>query len=292
MPTSFRSKVPRSIKYQQPNLSSMAPLPESLTYEDVMKAFREEKRSNTITEIRKDFYITARQLVEQLKRDHERESALDPYSAKARGLGQQINRLTEKTMQIFDFRAEKVTLMAIRAASGGKLDESRLTPEEKALLESVLQRTKASREAIFSSGERCREVIPAPTVAPMPVPMISKTEVQERSPAVQPEGEEAKLVSGVEGPSVHQPKIDMHKEGQRKIVPEPPSTPVPKPMNERPAETKGAEVLLRILEDVPSFAGPDSVYKLHKEDVITLPASIGRALIKRGKAEEITPGST
>jgi len=266
----------------------MVPLPESLTYEDVMKAFREEKRSNTITEIRKDFYTTARQLVEQLKRDHERESALDPYSAKARGLGQQINRLTEKTMQIFDFRAEKVTLMAIRAASGGKLDESRLTPEEKALLESVLQRTKASREAIFSSGERGREVIPAPTVAPMPVPPVPKTVVQERPPPVQPEGAEAKVAPGVEEVSPQQPGHDGHGGEQRKLVPEPPST--SQPVSERPTEAKGATVLLRILEDIPSFAGPDSIYKLHKEDVITLPASIGRALIKRGKAEEIAPG--
>lgn len=270
----------------------MVPLPESLTYEDVMKAFREEKRSNTITEIRKDFYTTARQLVEQLKRDHERESALDPYSAKARGLGQQINRLTEKTMQIFDFRAEKITLMAIRAASGGKLDESRLTSEEKALLESVLQRTKASREAIFSTGEKCREVIPAPTVAPMPVPPVPKTVVQERPPSVQPEGAEAKVAPGVKEASPQQPGHDGHGGEQRKLVPEPPSTSTTRPMSERPTDAKGAQVLLRILEDIPSFAGPDAVYKLHKEDVITLPASIGRALVKRGKAEEITPGST
>ncbi len=48
-------------------------------------------------------------------------------------------------------------------------------------------------------------------------------------------------------------------------------------------------VLVRILEDLPEIAGMDRPYKLSKNDVANLPAPIGCALVKRGKAQEIMP---
>jgi DNA replication factor GINS len=54
-------------------------------------------------------------------------------------------------------------------------------------------------------------------------------------------------------------------------------------------QTNEGIVILRILEDIPPFAGLGGTYRLGKEDVVTLPSGIGRALIKRGKAEEIIP---
>ncbi len=53
----------------------------------------------------------------------------------------------------------------------------------------------------------------------------------------------------------------------------------------RPAE----RVLVRILDDLPEIAGMDRPYRLAKNDVVNLPAPIGCALIKRGKAQEIVP---
>lgn len=57
-----------------------------------------------------------------------------------------------------------------------------------------------------------------------------------------------------------------------------------------PEQSKPAErVLVRILEDLPEIAGMDRPYRLAKNDVVNLPAPIGCALIKRGKAQEIVP---
>lgn len=53
----------------------------------------------------------------------------------------------------------------------------------------------------------------------------------------------------------------------------------------RPSE----RVLVRILDNLPEIAGMDRPYKLAKNDVVNLPAPIGCALIKRGKAQEILP---
>jgi len=56
---------------------------------------------------------------------------------------------------------------------------------------------------------------------------------------------------------------------------------------ERPQATD--RVLVRVLEDLPEIAGIDRPYRLAKNDVVNLPAPIGCALIKRGKAQEIVP---
>lgn len=52
------------------------------------------------------------------------------------------------------------------------------------------------------------------------------------------------------------------------------------------------EIAIRILDDVPDFAGPrGKVYSMKKEDLLRLPASVARALIRRGVAAEVpTPG--
>jgi DNA replication initiation complex subunit (GINS family) len=58
--------------------------------------------------------------------------------------------------------------------------------------------------------------------------------------------------------------------------------------NEQSTRPSSELVLLRILEDIPPFAGPSGTYRLGKEDVVTLPSGIGKALVKRGKAIEIS----
>lgn len=50
------------------------------------------------------------------------------------------------------------------------------------------------------------------------------------------------------------------------------------------AEPKSEElVLVRVLEDVPTFAGVDRDYTLKKEDVVSLPKKIAEALASHGK---------
>jgi DNA replication factor GINS len=43
-------------------------------------------------------------------------------------------------------------------------------------------------------------------------------------------------------------------------------------------------VVVRILEDVPAFAGPGRNYRLIKEDLVSLPPAIAKALVARKKA--------
>jgi len=53
------------------------------------------------------------------------------------------------------------------------------------------------------------------------------------------------------------------------------------------AEAADALVLVRVLEDVPTFAGVDKDYKLRKEDVVSLPKNIANTLLSHGKIKII-----
>ena len=48
-------------------------------------------------------------------------------------------------------------------------------------------------------------------------------------------------------------------------------------------------VLLRVLEDLPAFVGPERDYELSKEDVITMPKVMADALVRMEKAVVVRP---
>ena len=55
---------------------------------------------------------------------------------------------------------------------------------------------------------------------------------------------------------------------------------------EEPQKDVGEEgdVVIRILEDLPPFSGPEVDYYLKKEDIVRMPAILARILINQGKA--------
>lgn len=64
----------------------------------------------------------------------------------------------------------------------------------------------------------------------------------------------------------------------------------PEPACETPRSEISApsrNVVIRILEDIPSFAGVEGNYDLKKEDVTSLPRQVADVLVKQGKAQEI-----
>ena len=58
---------------------------------------------------------------------------------------------------------------------------------------------------------------------------------------------------------------------------------------EEPHETESDTMVIRVLEDLPPFAGPDRDYELHKEDIVTLPKAMAAILVNSQKAVEIAP---
>ena len=61
---------------------------------------------------------------------------------------------------------------------------------------------------------------------------------------------------------------------------------------EHPAQVDGDElepILIRVMEDLPEFVGPDRDYKLLKEDLVMLPRVLAEVLINSEKAMAIRP---
>lgn len=271
----------------------MAPPLEPLTFEDVTKVYREEKKSAGLTSLRHDFYPALRVLVEQLRRDYEKEAATDSYSAKARQLNQVIAKVREKALQIFDTRADKIMHMAVLGAAGGRADHSRLTEEERKLLDSTLTQVQAMRNGLLDLPKPGGLEFTRMSTMPMPAgaeePSIKVEELVAAAPVSKPVEEIAKgpiAVVQEEPPAkVMEPMAIKVQEARAVTTSEP--VEVVAPIPERPPASPEL-VLLRVLEDIPPFAGPSGTYQLGKEDIVTLPASMGKALVKRGKAQEIS----
>jgi DNA replication initiation complex subunit (GINS family) len=258
----------------------MAPPLEPLTFEDVTKVYREERKSAGLTAIRHDFYGAVRTFMDQLKRDFEKEAATDSYGTKARQLNQHMAKMREKVLQIFDMRAEKVMHMAVLAAAGGKVDHSRLTDEEKGLLESSLAGIKEMRNSLLDMPRPGNMEFTRMSALPTPQTRNedSGVKVEELAPVMEERAPQPQTAPEVRIIDEAPTRTDVH------LGNGPVEVATPK---EKSVTSTSDIILLRILEDIPPFAGPSGTYRLGKEDVVTLPSGIGKALVKRGKAVEI-----
>jgi len=247
----------------------------------------------SLSEVRHDFYPSLRELVAKLERDRAMETAKDPYSALSRSLNQQLINIREKAGSIFDFRMEKIFRMAVRGASGGKVETTRMTEEERSIFEEVLGRAKGLRADALGTLRSANPEVqrmsaaqasPAPS-APTRDEAIREPEGtqevvnsdEQRKPTAERQpipDQEAKEASFTEEGTASKSAVD------RKAEP----AAQPKAASGR---ERGDLMLLRILEDIPPIAGPNGTYKLGREDIVTLPAPMAKALVKKGKAMEI-----
>jgi DNA replication initiation complex subunit (GINS family) len=259
-----------------------------LDYQEVMDIWRKEKDLKSLAELRRDFFPEVKIFVNRLKEEAQVEATKDPYSTKTRSLNGQVANVTEKVMQVFEIRMEKILRMAIRGASGGKVENTRMVEEEKAYFEHVFTLTKEirAREIDLSKGQK--ELAFQPLTVP-------ETEVQNISAPMAARTDEPCITVPVKGadakPIAAEPSRPIAVETAVSAAPASPSIPhksVSPTIEEIEAKQEAKDLLvLRILEDIPPFAGPSGDYRLRREDVATLPTGIAKALIKRGKAVEI-----
>jgi DNA replication initiation complex subunit (GINS family) len=274
----------------------MSPPLEPLQYKDVMEIWQKEKKAMSLSEVRHDFYPSLRELVARLERDRGTETAKDPYSVLSRSLNQQLINIREKAGSIFDFRMEKIFRMAVRGASGGKVETTRMTEEERGIFEEVLGRAKGLRGDALGTvrpahpeSQRMTEtrVSPGPDGQTLDEGIKQTGDMPTTAPAEAPMRPTPQAVDAMQPAPGRAPKETPSGEGLR-------SQSNVEKKSEPSAQTKatagperGDMMLLRILEDIPPIAGPNGTYKLGREDIVTLPAPMARALVKRGKAMEI-----
>ena len=212
-----------------------------MTYEDIMGLFRQENKSSQLTKVDPALYDKMSAYIKTLRKESEREIAMNPMSQASMMLNDQLKKAIDKSKRVYELRQRKIALLALRKVAGDNPDTGSLTPDELVLFSSLTSVIGAHKD--------------------------SNADFEEL------------------GPRFTQPRD----------VTELPGAPSAKACEDKKPEGTGDKttsdlVLVRVLEDLPTFAGVDKDYKLKKEDIISLPRGVANTLVSHGKASVIGSG--
>ncbi len=216
---------------------AMPPERVEMSYEEIMGLFRQENKSSQLTKVDPQLYDKIGGYIKTLRKESERELAMNPMSQASLMLNDQLKKAIEKAKRVYELRQRKISLLALRKVAGDNPDTGNLTPDELVLfasLTSVLGAHKDSNADFEELGPRFSQ----------PSDVVQLPEVPSKQAC------EAKR-------------------------------------EETEANAPGELVLVRVLEDVPTFAGVDRDYKLRKEDIVSIPKNIADTLLSHGKVKVI-----
>ena len=205
-----------------------------ISYEDIMTLFRQEYRTPQLTKVDQALYQKINQYIRSLRKECEKEMAVNPSSQASMMLNDQLKKATDKAKRAYELRQRKIALLALRKVAGDNPETGSLTPDELVLLSSLISVLGAHKDN-NADFEGCGPSFSDP-----------REIVQLSEPATKREEE---------GP----------------------------PGEAQAAEPPEELVLVRVLEDVPTFAGVDRDYTLKREDVLSLPRKIADTLVSHGK---------
>jgi DNA replication factor GINS len=262
-----------------------------MTYEELSQIYREEKNGKALMPCRQDLYRAFADLLTRLRQDYDREIARDPDSIMAEGANQKRKKAETQIKYITSLRARKICNKAVLSADGNIEELSALTPEEREYYENIVALSKAQLTLVdgYRGKKSVNTLIDEPRRTPVP-------EIPVKEPEPMPEPSEA-VASGVEQefpPTPDEAELmdsameDEYYESEPEDIVQQPAEPEIVTTETAPAAANDTMVI-RILEDLPPFVGPDRDYELHKEDVVTLPKAMALVLVNSQKAAEVTP---
>ncbi len=273
--------------------------------DELSTIYRVEKKSGSLTSVRADLYRAMADLLRRQRREYDEYLKKDPEDIKCEGANSRRRKGLQLSRDIIEMRMGKICKMALRGAMGESHSLDAMTTEEKEYYNGVLALSKNHKALLnrlsgnmqYTNAKITGEPIPVPEAAEEPAVPVQKPEVpvpEEAVPAPQPEEEPVP-----EALPEYDAQIDivpeaadfeMEEESEPEIPDDeldrmPPDAAAPKP-----AEPQNEEeyATLRILEDLPEFAGPLRNYTLKKEQVVRIPNELAQALVNRGLAKKIS----
>lgn len=295
---------------------------EPMSFDDLSELYRVEMRSNSLTQVRKDLFRSLADLMSRLRADYDKQMAIDPESVMCEGANQRRKKAERICKDILMIRNQKICQMAIRGASGANNDLDFLTDEERELYQTVMEASRRNMTEIDRlRGRKVTIDTRIDDIRP-PSPPVQEKPVETR-PVPPPEFFEEPIgdfdeedmfddPADMPDPIPDEPMPEaferMEENPGKKVTdkeepvpgpePEPVEEPVEEPVSkpEKPLEPIGKAtdedlepVLVRILEDLPTFAGAVRDYSLTREDLVMLPRALAEALINSEKAVLIRP---
>ena len=233
-------------------------MPEKMSFGKITQLYREERKNKRLSEISPIFYS---QLAEYLSRLHdELSSEKNKTSTKTKMLKDEIEKALKKAEHIYEYRERKIALSALSKASGGMPDEELMVKSERALHDDLVTLIKKYRDSFKKE-------------------LMGKKAEDEEVEIMQ----EGKIEDKIEDKIKDKEKDEKMKSKKKSI-----SAGKSKEGEAEKGKTKRENyTIVRIIEDIPPFAGLDGEYNLKKEDVISLPKKIAGILCNKGKAIEI-----
>jgi len=266
----------------------MSPVVQPMTFDELCQIHREEMKGRSLTPCRSDLYRAMADLLNRLRQDYDRQISIDPDSVMSEGANLRRKKADNISKVIISLRAKKICNKAVLSADGANEDLSALTPEERDYYMQVVEMTRRQLAAVdrYRGKKTVETHIDEPIRAPEPPVEEPEAEPEAAEPIAEPVVEEVppamEDIEPFDEPVV-QESFDE--------VPEPePEPPIAQSVIENNEMPKTENMVLRVLEDLPPFVGPDRNYELRKEDIVTLPMPMAVALINSKKAVAISPG--
>ena len=249
----------------------MGPPPaESMVYEELTSFYRKERSSNSLSEIRHDFYPSLAEMITRTQREYEKALTQDPDSIVCEGLNQRRKKMMDIAQRIIDDRMVKIASMALKGGVGYGNSFERLTSEERALYQKILESFRSHREVLPQLRRRDFRIAELST-EPLPAPIEPVMADTEEAPAY--DAEPIEEADGQESEIEQLPGDEELVEGCDVLI----------------DDDEKDNLVIRILQDLPTFSGPYRDYTLQKEDVVLMPRSLAEALISREAAIEVKP---
>lgn len=289
----------------------MSPALEPMSFDELSELYRVEMKSSAITQVRKDLFRAMANLLTTLRLEYDRQMALDPESVMCEGADQRRKKAERLAKDIVHIRTQKICQMAIRGAMGGRNALEVLTDEEKDYYEKVLDLSKRHMSEVDVLRGKRKTV--ATHIDEVPEPVRAEPEPVKEAPAPpadevpfddSPDDFQDEPIPDEFDGFPEEPFDDVHPAPAEpapavavkpETVPSEPAVSEEPPVEapaEHPAQVDGDElepILIRVMEDLPEFVGPDRDYKLLKEDLVMLPRVLAEVLINSEKAMAIRP---
>jgi len=234
-------------------VNTVAGTSDGMTFEELTSIYSVELRSNALSGVRKDLYPAMMALFKEQVARCDALASRDPDSIMFDGAVSRKKNIQKYMKMVTELRMKKIADMAVRSAMGATNNPVQLLTIEERRFHDGTMEAAAMHWTIVD--KRTRAVVPDITAAAAPrEPSAEEVGMPEEEPADEPVSET--------GPELPQEALTEE------------------------AHTDDT-VIIRVLEDLPRFSGPDRDYDLRKEDVVRMPAVMAHALVNRDKAEII-----
>lgn len=285
---------------------TMAALPDDqFSMEDLSEIYRVEKKTGSLSSVRRDLYRAMASLLIAQRGEYDRLLAKDPDSIMCEGANQRRRQASRLSKEIVEIRMGKICKMALRGAMGADNSVDLLTDEEKTYYSTVLKASKDHNAVLDRLSGDIRYHSPdlspdesAKPEAAAPAPQPASVQVPaEPAPAAAPAVEPAAAADfpadfpaelpedrPEEEPEILDDSLDPPSAAETDFNDAPAAAPAA-PVSEMDEDT----VLIRVTEDLPTFAGPERDYSLKKEDLVRMPKMMAQVLVNREKAVVVAP---